>query len=74
VHHGLGEPQRALEYYQQATADRAGGRGPAGEAATLNNIGGVHRVLGEPQRALEYYQQALPIRRQVGNRAGRQPR
>ena len=26
--------------------------------------------LGEPARALEYYVQALPIRREVGDRAG----
>ena len=34
------------------------------------NIGEVYGGLGEPQRALEYYGQALPIRREVGDRAG----
>jgi hypothetical protein len=43
----------------------------AAEAVTLNNIGEVYRGLGEPRRALEYYGQALPIRREVGDRAGK---
>ena len=70
MYDGLGEPQRALEYYGQAlpVTREVGDR--AGEAATLNNIGGVYRGLGEPQRALEYYGQALPITREVGDRAG----
>ena len=37
---------------------------------TLNNIGSVHDGLGRPGTALDYYQQALPIRREVGDRAG----
>ena len=71
VYRGLGEPQRALEYYGQAlpvmreTGDRAG------EAVTLNNIGLVYDGLGEPQRALECYGQALPIQREVGTGPGR---
>jgi tetratricopeptide (TPR) repeat protein len=42
----------------------------AGEATTLNNIGGVYSDLGEKQKALEYYTQALAIFRAVGDRAG----
>jgi tetratricopeptide (TPR) repeat protein len=70
VYDGLGDRQRALEYYQQALpiAREVGDR--AGEAATLNNIGGVYDGLGDRQRALECYQQALPIQREVGDRAG----
>ena len=41
-----------------------------GEAATLNNIGGVYSDLGEKQKALDYYNQALPIFRTVGDRGG----
>ena len=67
---GLGEPQRALEYYGQALPIRREVGDRAGEAATLNNIGAVYDGLGEPQRALEYYGQALPILREVGDRAG----
>ena len=70
MYRGLGEPQRALEYYGQALPilRQVGGR--AGEATTLNNIGLAYGGLGEPQRALEYYGQALPILREVGARAG----
>ena len=70
MYRGLGELQRALEYFGQALpiAREVGDR--AGEAVTLNNIGGVYHGLGEPRRALEYYGQALPIAREVGDRAG----
>ena len=36
----------------------------------MNNIGAVYNGLGEWQRALEYFGPALPIRREVGDRAG----
>ena len=39
-------------------------------ATLLNNIGSVYDALGDKQRALEFYDQALPLRRQVGDRAG----
>ena len=42
----------------------------AGLAATLNTIGLVYDDLGQRQQALDYYQQALPIREEVGDRAG----
>ena len=70
MYDGLGEPQRALEYYGQALPITREVGDRAGEAITLNNIGAVYRGLGEPQRALEYYGQALPIMREVGDRAG----
>jgi len=40
------------------------------ELALLNNLAGVYRNTGQPGRALELYEQALPIRREVGDRAG----
>ena len=70
VYDGLGERQRALDYYGQALPIRREVGDRAGEAATLNNIGGVYAGLGDRQRALAYYQQALPILREVGDRAG----
>ncbi|MGB3238112.1 MAG: CHAT domain-containing tetratricopeptide repeat protein, partial [Geitlerinemataceae cyanobacterium] len=33
-------------------------------------IGGVYDALEEKQKALEYYEQSLPLRREVGDRAG----
>jgi tetratricopeptide (TPR) repeat protein len=70
VYRAIGQPQRALELYEQAhlLMREVGDR--AGEATTLNNIAAVYKVIGQPQRALELYQQALPVRREVGDRAG----
>ena len=46
----------------------------AGEAwrpsRTLNNIGSVYDALGDKKKALAFYNQALPLRRDVGDRAG----
>tara|TARA_B100000315_G_C14520683_1_gene561399 strand:- start:1007 stop:1426 length:420 start_codon:yes stop_codon:yes gene_type:complete len=39
-------------------------------ATTLNNIGLVHNALGQRDKALEFFNQALPIREEVGDRAG----
>ena len=39
-------------------------------AVLLNNVGWVYDALGDKAKALEYYEQALPLRRQVGDRAG----
>jgi tetratricopeptide (TPR) repeat protein len=58
VYRGLGEPQRALEYFGQSLPIRREVGDRAGEAATLNNIGLVYAGLGERQRALEYYGQS----------------
>ena len=41
----------------------------AGEATTLNNIGGVYYNIFQLQEALKYYNQALAILRSVGDRA-----
>ena len=54
----------ALDLYRRAS-DRNG------EAQTLNNIGNVYRSLGEMRKALEKYNEALPLRRAVGDPAGR---
>ena len=55
MYRGLGEPQRALEYFGQALPITREVGDRAVEATTLNNIGAVYRGLGELQRALEYY-------------------
>nr|BFE72565.1 hypothetical protein GCM10020092_058660 [Actinoplanes digitatis] len=70
MHEGLGDRQRALDYYQQALPITREVGDRASEATTLNNIGSVHSRLGDRQQALTYYQQALPIRQEVGDRAG----
>jgi tetratricopeptide (TPR) repeat protein len=69
VYDATGQPQRALELFEQVLPiDREVGD-RAGEAATLNNMGEVYRMTGQPQRALELYELALSLMREVGNRA-----
>ncbi|NEP85933.1 MAG: tetratricopeptide repeat protein, partial [Okeania sp. SIO2C2] len=70
VYHSTSQPQKALEYYEQAlpVMQEVGNR--SGEATTLNNIGELYRNIGQPQKALEYYQKALPVMQEVGNRSG----
>src|ERR1035438_2868979 len=66
IYYNLGEPQKALDYYNQAlTLRRAAGDG-VGEVSTLNNIGNVYSDLGEKQKALDHFNQALPLARAVG--------
>ncbi len=69
VYRATGQPQRALELYEQVLplVREVGDR--AGEATTLNNIAGVYQATGQPQRALELYEQTLPLVREVGDRA-----
>jgi tetratricopeptide (TPR) repeat protein len=64
----LGQPQRAIEFYQQdlAIAREIGDR--QGEGQTLNNLGLAYAALGQTQRAIESYQQGLAIARAVGDR------
>ncbi len=40
------------------------------ELQALNNMALVYHATGQPARALELYEQALPLRREVGDRAG----
>jgi CHAT domain-containing protein/tetratricopeptide (TPR) repeat protein len=69
VYAEIRQPQKALQYYEQALLlyRALGDRG--GEAGTLTNIGLVYADIGQPMKALEYYEQALPLARAVGNRA-----
>ncbi|MEB3831876.1 tetratricopeptide repeat protein, partial [Phormidium sp. CCY1219] len=65
VYSDIGQPQKALDYYQQALPIMQEVEDRSGEATTLNNIGLVYSDIGQPQEALDYYQQALPIRQEV---------
>jgi tetratricopeptide (TPR) repeat protein len=68
VYDNLGQPQQALDFFNQALpiSREVGDR--SGEATTLNNIGAVYSALGQPHQALDFYNQALPILIDVGNR------
>ena len=66
-----GFPREALAAYEQALAPVPGRRRPRqrGRHAEQHRPR-VRRVGGVGRRALDYYEQALPIRREVGDRAG----
>jgi len=66
----LGEPKKAIEYYEQALkiSREIGDR--RGEGNHLGNLGSAYSDLGEPKKAIEYYEQALKISREIGDRRG----
>ncbi|MBN1322755.1 MAG: tetratricopeptide repeat protein [Methanotrichaceae archaeon] len=70
VYVNLGDPQRALDNYEQALdiAREIGDR--LEEGAVLGNVGLAYADLSEPLKALEFYKQALAIHREVGDRRG----
>jgi tetratricopeptide (TPR) repeat protein len=69
-YYGLGENQKALDFYNQARPLYSAVGDRDGEAATLDNIGAAYSGLGENQKALPLYNQALAIMRAVGDRGG----
>ena len=73
LHLQLGDTQKALEYYQQASAIREQlvQQSPQNKLAQLdlsisfNNLANVNLQLGNPQKALVYYQKTLAISEQL---------
>jgi tetratricopeptide (TPR) repeat protein len=67
VYDGLGERQRALEYYGHALpiAREVGDR--AGEAVTRHNVAMIHRAQGELGRAAAELEQVVELDRQVSH-------
>ncbi|MGA2739286.1 MAG: CHAT domain-containing protein [Bryobacteraceae bacterium] len=70
IYDGLGETQKALDYYNQALPLRRAAGDGAGEAATLNGIGNVYSHIGETQKALDFYNRAQTLRHAQGDRGG----
>jgi CHAT domain-containing protein/Tfp pilus assembly protein PilF len=67
AHNTLGQPQQALDYYNQAlTISKALGD-RRNEARMLNNIGGAYDIMGEPQKALGFYVQSLSLWETLSN-------
>ena len=60
--HGLELTEQALEIGQEQNQRLL--------LAALTNLALVYQDMGQPERALALYEQALPIRREVGDRAG----
>ncbi len=66
----LGEPRKAIEYYELALkiSREIGDRQV--EGSHLGNLGITYFNLGEPRKAIEYHEQALKIAREIGDRMG----
>jgi tetratricopeptide (TPR) repeat protein len=64
----LGEPRRAIGFYEQhlVIARETGDR--RGEGYALGNLGIAWKNLGEPRRAIGFYEQRLVIARETGDR------
>jgi len=62
---GLGQVEKAIEYYEKALviAREIGDR--RGEGANLGNLGNAYRNLGQVEKAIEYYEQSLMIGREI---------
>ena len=67
MYDGLGEPQRALEYYGQALPILREVGDRAGEAVTRYNVAMIHRAQGELGRAVAELEQVVELDRQVGH-------
>jgi tetratricopeptide (TPR) repeat protein len=67
VYDGLGERQRALEYFGQALLIRREVGDRAGEAVTRYNVAMIHRAQGELGRAVAELEQVVELDRQVGH-------
>ncbi|HKI35203.1 MAG TPA: tetratricopeptide repeat protein [Gemmataceae bacterium] len=66
----LGQPQRAIDFYQQQLVITREIGDRRGEGAALGNLGLAYAALGQPQRAIEFHEQYLAIAREVGDRRG----
>lgn len=65
----LGDPRYGLTLLEQAL-EIVQGKDQSLELEILHNMAEVYQVTGKPQAALRLLQAALPIRREMGDRAG----
>lgn len=68
AHSNLGEPRKAIKYYEQALKFVREEGDKREEGAALGNIGNEYCHLGKSRKAIEYYEQALEILREIGDR------
>src|SRR6185437_7426015 len=64
--YGLGQPEEARSYYEQALAIHREVGNRAMEGTTLNNLGTLAHSLGQPEQARAYFDQALAIFQEIG--------
>jgi tetratricopeptide (TPR) repeat protein len=66
--HTLGQPLKAIEYFQQALAIARDIGDRQAEGACLGNLGSAFSDLGDEGQAIDYRQQSLSIARETGDR------
>ncbi|MCC6540127.1 MAG: CHAT domain-containing protein, partial [Bryobacterales bacterium] len=65
VHDGMGERQKALDFYRRALTLQRALKDTAGEARTLRDLGVLFYNLDDNRRAFFYLEQALAIQRRI---------
>jgi tetratricopeptide (TPR) repeat protein/Cdc6-like AAA superfamily ATPase len=66
----LGDPRRAIEFYEQQLVITREIGDRRGEGIALGNLGSAYADLGETARAIQVYERALTIDREIGDRRG----
>jgi tetratricopeptide (TPR) repeat protein len=66
----LGDPRKAIQYYEQALKISRAIGDQRVEGNSLGSLGNAYRDLGQPDKAIEYHEQALKIARKIGDRRG----
>lgn len=65
AHSHLGEPRKAIEYYEQALTISKEIEDKRGEGEALGNLGNEYSHLGEIRKAIKYYEKSLKIAKEM---------
>jgi ATP/maltotriose-dependent transcriptional regulator MalT len=63
----LGEPRKAIEYYEQALIISKETEDKQGEREAIGNLGNEYSHLGELRKAIKYYEKSLELARERGD-------
>jgi len=66
----LGDPQKAIDFYEKALAISREIGYLLGEGTDLVNLGNSYSNLGDLRKAIDFYEKALAIFREIGDRRG----
>ena len=64
----LGEPRKAIDYFEQHLTLAREIKDRRGEGNALGNLGIAWKNLGEPRKAIDYHEQALVVSREIKDR------